>query len=122
MRFSSCIVTRTRSPLVLLYVLAPVLLHGHTSPIMLNFVCKKANQRTMCVFLHSVSFSELLRPSNDTIRIKKSYPPKPYEPVREKTNTLGSDQVRHKPGCAVTEDSERLEILELESRGIVLSV
>ena len=26
------------------------------------------------------------------------------EPVREKTNNLGSDQVRHKPGCAVTED------------------
>ena len=26
------------------------------------------------------------------------------EPVREKTNNLGSDQVRHKPGCTVTED------------------
>ena len=25
------------------------------------------------------------------------------EPVREKTNNLGSDQVRHKPGCTVTE-------------------
>ena len=28
---------------------------------------------------------------------------KAYEPVREKTNNLGSDQVRHKPGCTVTE-------------------
>ena len=27
-----------------------------------------------------------------------------YEPVREKTNNLGSDQVRHKPDCTVTED------------------
>ena len=27
-----------------------------------------------------------------------------YEPVREKTNYFGSDQVRHKPGCTVTED------------------
>ena len=26
------------------------------------------------------------------------------EPVREKTNNLGSDQVRHKPDCTVTED------------------
>ena len=26
------------------------------------------------------------------------------EPVREKTNNLGSDQVQHKPGCTVTED------------------
>ena len=29
---------------------------------------------------------------------------KTSEPVHEKTNTLGSDQVRHKPGCTVTED------------------
>ena len=28
-----------------------------------------------------------------------------FEPVCEKTNNLGSDQVRHKPGCTVTEDS-----------------
>ena len=28
---------------------------------------------------------------------------KVFEPVREKTNTLGSDQVRHKQGCTVTE-------------------
>ena len=27
-----------------------------------------------------------------------------YEPVHEKSNNLGSDQVRHKPGCTVTED------------------
>ena len=44
------------------------------------------------------------------------------EPVREKTNSLGSDQVRHKPGCTVTEDGQRMEILDLERRGIVLSV
>ena len=27
-----------------------------------------------------------------------------FEPVRKKTNNLGSDQVRHKPGCTVAED------------------
>ena len=26
-----------------------------------------------------------------------------YEPVREKTNNLGSDQVRHKPVCTATQ-------------------
>ena len=41
------------------------------------------------------------------------------EPVREKTNNYG---FRHKPGCTVTEDGSRLEILDLESTGIVLSV
>ena len=45
-----------------------------------------------------------------------------FEHVHEKTNNLGSDQVRHKPGCTVTQDGQRLEILDLESRGIVLSV
>ena len=45
------------------------------------------------------------------------------EPLREKTNNLGSDQVRHKLGCTVTEDhGYSLEILDLESRGIVLCV
>ena len=33
-----------------------------------------------------------------------------------------SDQVQHKPGCTVTEDGWWLQILDLESRGIVLSV
>ena len=41
------------------------------------------------------------------------------EPVHEKTNNLGSDQVSHKP---VIEDGTSLEILDLESRGIVLSL
>ena len=45
-----------------------------------------------------------------------------YEHVREKTNNLGSDQVWHKPPCTVSEDGKRLEILDLESRGIVLSM
>ena len=33
-----------------------------------------------------------------------------------------SDQVRHKPGCTTTEYGWRLEISDLESRGIVVSV
>ena len=32
-----------------------------------------------------------------------------------------SDQVRQKPGCSATEDGLRLEISDLERRGIVLS-
>ena len=44
-----------------------------------------------------------------------------FEPCHEKTNILVSDLVRHKPGCTVTEDGQRLEISDLESRGIVLS-
>ena len=45
-----------------------------------------------------------------------------FEPVPEKINNLGSDQVRHKPGCSIKEDGQRLEILCLSRRGIVLSV
>ena len=33
-----------------------------------------------------------------------------------------SDLVLHKPGCAATEDGYRLEITDLESRCIVLSM
>ena len=42
-----------------------------------------------------------------------------FEPVREKTNNLGCDQVRHKPGCTITEEVQRLEISDLRRRGIV---
>ena len=40
----------------------------------------------------------------------------------EKSSVLVSDLVRHKPGCTATEDGQRLEISDLESRGIVLSM
>ena len=49
-------------------------------------------------------------------------PPWIYEPRHEKTNVLVCDLVRHKPGCTATEDGYRLEISDLESRGIVLSM
>ena len=45
-----------------------------------------------------------------------------FEPVFEKTNNLDSDQVRHKPTCSVIEDGLKLEILDLDSKGIVLSL
>ena len=45
-----------------------------------------------------------------------------YELGHEKTNVLVSDLVRHKQGCTDTEDDYRLEISDLESRGIVLSM
>ena len=44
------------------------------------------------------------------------------EPRREKTNVLVSDQVRNKPRCTTTEDSQRIEISNLGRRGIVLSM
>ena len=47
---------------------------------------------------------------------------KKYEPPRGKTNNVVSEQVGHKSRCTITEDSLRLEILDLESRRIVLSV
>ena len=45
-----------------------------------------------------------------------------YEPPRGKTNNVVSEQVWHKSGCTVTEDSQKHEISYLGSRGIVLSV
>ena len=44
------------------------------------------------------------------------------EPRHEKTNVLASDLGQHKPGCTGTEDGYKLEISDLESRGIVLSM
>ena len=44
-----------------------------------------------------------------------------FEPQYEKTNNVDSDQVWHKPGCTATGDGQKLEILYLGSRGIVLS-
>ena len=44
------------------------------------------------------------------------------EPRHEKTSILVSDLVQHKLGCTFTEDGWRLEISDLESRGIVLSM
>ena len=44
------------------------------------------------------------------------------EPRHEKTNVLVSDLVQHKPGCTATEDGYGLEISDLGSKGIVLSV
>ena len=38
----------------------------------------------------------------------------------EKTNVLVSDRVRHKSGCTATEDGWRLEISDLEVKGLYL--
>ena len=45
-----------------------------------------------------------------------------YEPVCEKKNNLGSDQVRHKRAVQSQKMVLKLEILDLESRGIVISM
>ena len=44
------------------------------------------------------------------------------KPSHGKTNNVVSEQVCHKPGCTRTEDRYRLEILDLGSRGIALSM
>ena len=44
------------------------------------------------------------------------------EPCCEKKVLEVSDLVRHKPGCAVTEDGQSLEISDLGSRVIALAV
>ena len=46
----------------------------------------------------------------------------PFEPPRGKTNNVVSEQVRHKPVCAVTETGLKLEISDLRRRVSVLSV
>ena len=45
-----------------------------------------------------------------------------YEPSHEKTLLWGFDTVLHKPDCSVTEDGLKLDSLDLERRGIVLSM
>ena len=40
----------------------------------------------------------------------------------EKTKNVDSDQDRHKPSFASTEDDENLEMLDLERRGVELSM
>ena len=44
-----------------------------------------------------------------------------YEPRHEKHVCGVCDQVRHKPACAATEARKRLEISDIETRGIILS-
>ena len=44
------------------------------------------------------------------------------EPVHEKTNNLGSEQVQHKPACTVTEETQNLENLGISRGGNVQSV
>ena len=43
-----------------------------------------------------------------------------YQTGSEKTNNLGFDQVRHKPGCTVSEAGYKLEISDLRRRRIIV--
>ena len=64
-------------------------------------------------YYHAYSYLEMLKMA---VSLK-------IEPSHEKKNNNGvSEQVRHKSGCTVTEDGWKLEILDLERRGIVLSM
>ena len=57
-------------------------------------------EQNLCI-LHGHIFVMRVELSLSICQVSSSIP---YEPLREKTNTLGSDQVRHKPGCSITED------------------
>ena len=79
-----------------------------------------------------INISETLKPTlnsldidvlfNGTTQVLQNIIFKPYEPRHEKTNVLVSDLVRYKSGCTATEDDKRLEISDLERRGIVQSM
>ena len=45
-----------------------------------------------------------------------------HEPRHDKTSNVVFEQVQHKWSCTSTEDGQRLEILDLESRGGVVCV
>ena len=57
---------------------------------------RKKAQESLVPFMIHVGYDAVFRA---TSKLKVQ-----YEPVCEKTNNLGSDQVRHKPACTVTED------------------
>ena len=60
--------------------------------------------------------------TNWALQIKRHILSFTNELPHEKTNNVVSEQVRHKRNCTSTEDGCRLLIVDLESRGIVLSV
>ena len=68
----------------------------------------------------SIQLLSLVFNDDSSLCIEKEHLNPEYEPCHEKTNILVSDLVRHRPGCTATEDGQRLEISDLESRGIVL--
>ena len=69
------------------------------------------------------SFSDtIMRDSQGISVYNYSGPEVLNEPVHEKTNNLGSDQVQHKPACTVTEETQDLENLGISRGGNVLSV
>ena len=45
-----------------------------------------------------------------------------FEPPHAKTNSVVSEQVRHKLSCTSTEDGYKLDISDLRRRGILLLV
>ena len=88
-----------------------------SSEVQLNFEGSAFN------FLHIIEcYLKYIDPASIYQVLITIFPTKQFEPVREKTDNLGSDQVRHKPDCTVTEDGYRLEISDLKSKGIVLTV
>ena len=49
-------------------------------------------------------FNAIQENKDDKKQLRVGFASFKKEPVRKKSNNLGSDQVRHKAGCTVTED------------------
>ena len=80
---------------------------------------------TAGIFFSTVDFVSLNFKVNNIIYVQQYFvcqKKRRQEPVHEKTNNLGSDQVQHKLGCTITNEGYKLEISDLRRRGIVLSV
>ena len=54
---------------------------------------------------HVVNQERVVSVHHDVLAIFTHYIPLLYEPPRGKTNSVVSEQVQHKSGCTVTEDS-----------------
>ena len=77
--------------------------HGHP----ISSPCEPNGSGELITSLNMVlliAWSVSMDPKASFIMLLTFYRENIHEPVCEKTNNLGSDQVRHKPGCAVTED------------------
>ena len=117
----------------------------HFSEIMLYYQMKTFNILSLSVFQISFLFSSYFQPAGSTrspgvvaavsVYVKRlcrklGFHKKGWkvklssysEPCCEKKVFEVSDLVRHKPGCAVTEDGQSLEISDLGSRVIALAV
>ena len=102
----------------------------------LNFHCFEMNNNDLGFFLFITDKSKTIqlviviqkhlsdKISNTTVQTPNNFTVNTLKMslVLRKTVFRVSDQVRHKPGYTATEDGKRLEISDLDRRGIVVSM